>query len=93
MDNAINRHRLGERKKHSLPWANLKGIRTMKNGIIEIQIITGNAAFDDNQGGEVARILRKVADSFDTLENIPADLAHPLLDLNGLTVGHLITKE
>jgi hypothetical protein len=65
----------------------------MKNGIIEIQIITGNAAFDDNQGGEVARILRKVADSFDTLEEIPADLAHPLLDLNGLSVGHLITRE
>ena len=65
----------------------------MKNGIIEIQIITGNAAFDDSQGGEVARILRKVADSFETLEEIPCDLAHPLLDINGLSVGHMVTRE
>lgn len=44
-----------------------------------------NAAFDDPQ--ELARILRKVADSPDIASNCRAITYVPLRDINGNTVG------
>ena len=44
----------------------------MKASFIEIQLYTENAAFEDSQGAEVARILRKLADSFDGWVNAGA---------------------
>jgi hypothetical protein len=64
----------------------------MKASFIEINLYTNNAAFEDNQGAEVARILRKLADSFDGWQEVDNDLAHPLHDYNGNKVGHLRTK-
>ena len=64
----------------------------MKASLIEIQLYTNNAAFEDNQGTEAARILRKIADSMDGWQEIDNDLAHPLHDYNGNRVGHIKTS-
>lgn len=50
---------------------------------ITIKIKTDNAAFEDNTGGEIARILRRYADEIDGMEPEEAKL----LDYNGNTVG------
>jgi hypothetical protein len=46
---------------------------------------SGNAAFEDYPGAEFARILRKIADSFDA-EDLRYGM-RPLRDRNGNTVG------
>ena len=53
--------------------------------MFKVQIDTGNAAFDEDNGGaaaETARILREIADR---LENGRTE--GPAFDLNGNTVG------
>jgi len=40
--------------------------------MIAIKIKTGNAAFEDNKGSEVARILRDLATRFDRAANLSA---------------------
>lgn len=52
--------------------------------MITIMLNNVNAAFEDNHGGEVARILRRLADQAEQ-----GDLGDTcrLLDINGNTVG------
>ena len=59
---------------------------------IEVHIEASNDAFAIDQGQEVARILRQIAAGFETMPIIPADMAHPILDVNGNTSGHVRTK-
>lgn len=57
--------------------------------MFRIEIETDNAAFDDDGGSEIARILRGVADKFDGIV-LPADLdtlSVNLYDINGNRVG------
>lgn len=59
---------------------------------ITITIDTGNAAFsDDDLGGEIARILHKLADEFeDESRNAIADMeGHGIMDVNGNSVGRI----
>lgn len=50
-----------------------------------------NAAFDENPGPEIARILRKVADQVnDGFVNIDLNNQHPIRDINGNRVGDFI---
>jgi hypothetical protein len=54
--------------------------------MLEIKIHTDNAAFDDNVPGEVARILRALADKIEA--GIGSDLERgTLLDVNGNPTG------
>lgn len=52
---------------------------------VRIDLDTGNAAFDDDAGAEVARILRDLADRLER-DGIGGPLPKPA-DLNGNTVG------
>lgn len=60
---------------------------------IEIHIETSGAAFEIDQGHEVARLLRQIAAGFETMPKIPAEMGHPILDVNGNTTGHMKTKQ
>ena len=51
---------------------------------VEIKINMDNAAFDENEGVELARILRKLANCVDN--DLHVDEVH-LRDVNGNTVG------
>ena len=51
-----------------------------------LRISTGNAAFDDDARGEIARILRFVADRCDRCE-VAQGHDMPLYDTNGNKVG------
>ncbi len=53
--------------------------------MIRIELSTDNAAFDDDAGTEAARILRELADGFDS--GMEECTTHPLRDVNGNTVG------
>lgn len=70
----------------------MKGEAMAKANFIEIHIEMANDAFEINQGHEVARILRAIAAGFEHMPAIPADMAHPILDANGNTAGHVRTK-
>lgn len=61
---------------------------------ITIKINTDNAAFEDDPGAEVARILGKVTGDFLLNPDI-ATVQHrtPLLDVNGNTIGYIEVKE
>ncbi len=55
---------------------------------ITIKINTDNEAFTDNISGEVARILRDVANKLETADlTEPYDARLTLLDINGNTCG------
>lgn len=60
---------------------------------ITIELTTGNAAFTDNESGEVARILHKLADKLDA--GYTADDIHgiPVRDVNGNSVGSITVAE
>lgn len=58
----------------------------MANVIITIN--TDNAAFADDEGFEVARILRGLADHIETSDELDAKKA--VRDINGNTIGYLI---
>ena len=58
---------------------------------IRIEIETGNAAFDYDVGGEVARILRKLADRVVKTPVVEGPIK--LLDINGNTVGAMTVVE
>lgn len=51
----------------------------------KIEIETETAAFDDDQAGEVARILRVLADRIESIGAVPADTI--IRDINGNQVG------
>lgn len=48
---------------------------------------TDNAAFEDDRGAEIARILRKVADACERGGYSPSDDPYNLHDVNGNKVG------
>lgn len=52
---------------------------------ITIKFHTGNAAFEDSPTGEIARILRSLADTFAS-DGIPS---HYIRDINGNTCGDI----
>ncbi len=55
---------------------------------IRITISTGNAAFDNRESSETARILREIADRLDDAAwMIPTIDHNPLYDVNGNRVG------
>lgn len=56
---------------------------------ITIEIVTRNAAFEDSPTGEVARILRDLAEQFER-DGIPHDT---LFDLNGNSCGGVWIEE
>ena len=56
---------------------------------IRINIDTANAAFEDSPTGEIARILRKLADDFEQF-GLPDG---PLHDVNGNYCGEVIVTE
>ncbi len=59
--------------------------------MVKIIIETDNAAFGDDPGDELARILRRLADLYAN-GRLNADITHesPLRDANGNTVGSLV---
>lgn len=57
----------------------------------KLYINTDNEAFSDNQGGEVSRILRDLADSLEEAALIGSDFTTKLRDYNGNTVGEAKT--
>ena len=50
-----------------------------------VEISTGNAAFEDNEAREVARILLSLVETLQRLDGLPAHIS--LYDLNGNKVG------
>lgn len=58
---------------------------------ITITLETGNAAFEDDETGEVARILTKLAGAFRNFTD-PEDVAVKLHDINGNPVGEVKVK-
>lgn len=59
--------------------------------IIEVRM--DNAAFEENQGGELSRILRALADTIDDLSALSSHDNTRLMDRNGNHVGDLIIDE
>lgn len=57
----------------------------MKTRILRITIKMDNAAFEDSNGTEAARILRRLADDIDGLNW--TESSQSLFDLNGNKVG------
>lgn len=57
---------------------------------IQINIAIDNAAFEDTEGSEVTRILRKLADDYDKLGCYPF---MNLRDINGNVVGAAVLLE
>jgi hypothetical protein len=56
--------------------------------MITITIKTGNAAFEDGEGYEVARILRELAERIEDQPNLHNTYI-PLMDYNGNKVGEM----
>lgn len=54
---------------------------------ITIMIETGNAAFDDSPTGEIARILRAMADRIEVADLLPVPK-----DINGNVVGSVTVE-
>lgn len=59
---------------------------------ITINIATGNAAFEDNAGPELARILRRLADRVEDWQGAN-EFSLLCLDVNGNKVGTLEAEE
>jgi len=63
---------------------------------ITVRITTGNDAFVEDPGAEVARILRDAADrvqaSWHLTERVPSTVIK-LLDINGNSVGSLLMQD
>lgn len=53
---------------------------------LKLEIKMDNAAFEENAGSEVARILRQIADEVDCRDLLPGEEIR-LRDINGNTVG------
>ena len=60
---------------------------------IIIEIDTDNAAFEENVGAEISRILRKLATDIDTEEDFDDGFSKPLNDINGNACGSIRTEE
>jgi hypothetical protein len=58
-----------------------------------IEIDMGNEAFADNQGCELALILRRLAYKIDYVGSFCCDDETPLFDGNGNRVGQMLTHE
>ena len=58
---------------------------------ITIELNTSNAAFDDFQGGEIARILEALAVKFEN-GMVHDTLTDDLRDINGNIVGRILIK-
>jgi hypothetical protein len=59
-----------------------------------MQVHLDNAAFEDNEGWELARILRRLAENIDHRNVLPHnDHVIPLRDSFGNTVGNYFCKE
>jgi hypothetical protein len=54
---------------------------------LQINISSGNAAFEDDPVGELQRILRNVADRLPSTEG-----SNPIRDLNGNKIGDLFVS-
>jgi hypothetical protein len=63
------------------------GEKTMNKVTLEIRC--GNAAFEDGAEWEVARILRVLADKFESGALLDAPLIQSLIDRNGNPVGEV----
>ena len=64
--------------------------KTKRNTQILIRLSTDNAAFeDDNRGVEVARILRKIADEY---ESVGCNQCARLYDCNGNRTGEIMDE-
>lgn len=59
---------------------------------ITLTIDTAGAAFDDHEGGEVARILRHAARELGALAFVPEVTDGRLRDINGNTCGRYSIK-
>jgi hypothetical protein len=56
--------------------------------MFKLEIETDNAAFEDDLGGEVARILRDAADTVEySLSPQPDKANYKVMDINGNTCG------
>jgi len=55
---------------------------------IKVEINTDNAAFEDNESQETARILRSLAERIDGHPHFSPGHCQPLRDYNGNEVGH-----
>jgi len=55
---------------------------------IEIHLSTRGSAFTDNEGAEVARILRELADSMESFGGLRPHETARLKDINGNRVGY-----
>ena len=55
--------------------------------MFKLEITTSNAAFEDNQGTEVARILREVVDAVSGSHMQWGSIASTMRDANGNAVG------
>ena len=53
----------------------------------EMNVVMDNAAFTDNNGGELARILRKLADRLEGGDYFDDDESGLCMDANGNRVG------
>lgn len=62
---------------------------------IKIEITCDNAAFDDQPGLEVARLLRKLADGIEQYPDADdfLDVSTRLLDINGNHVGNATVSD
>ncbi len=58
---------------------------------IKITLTTDNAAFDGDCAGEVARILRELAERIES-QGLMGGEEHGLRDINGNTVGRFINS-
>jgi len=54
---------------------------------LSVTIVTGNAAFENMEGYECARILRELADRLMQSDDLSTVEEHRLYDLNGNKVG------
>jgi hypothetical protein len=59
---------------------------------IKINIDCENAAFEESEGLEVARLLRHLADGFEGAEDGVVGIV-PLFDINGNKVGRAVISE
>lgn len=75
----------GDKKAFSKRQYTRTGERTERHNGLQIHMQTDNAAFEDP--GEVARVLRSLADRLDTCENPINAVTGRLLDSNGNSIG------
>ena len=59
---------------------------------LKIEIRMDNAAFEDNEGAECARILRSLAEKIEDSPKLDAGLWSTLYDCNGKGVGKAVVR-